>query len=107
MLDSSFIRLPDKLNSPKKGLINLRNDDNKCFLWCHVRHLNLVNIKAARISKEDKRIAGALDYSDVTFPVSEKDYGKIEDKIDICNNVFSYKNKFIQFMFLRNILMIV
>ena len=24
----------------KKGLINVQNKDNKCFLWCHVRYLN-------------------------------------------------------------------
>ena len=25
---------------PKKGLINLKNDDNECYRWCHIRHLN-------------------------------------------------------------------
>ena len=93
LLGISFIELPDKLNNPKKGLINLQNDDNKCFLWCHVRHLNFVNKHATRISKEDKRTASTLDYSNVTFPVSEKDYGVIEDKNSICVNVFSYENK--------------
>ena len=92
LLGSSFIEFPDKLNNPRKGLINLRNDDNKCFLWCHVRHLNLVNSHATRISKEDRRIADILDYSDVTFPVSEKDYGVVEDKNGICINVFSYED---------------
>ena len=90
-LGSSFNELPDKLNNPKKGFINLRNND-KCFLWCHVRHLNLINTHATRISKKDRRIASTLDYSDVTFPVSEKDYGVIEDKTSICVNVFSYEN---------------
>ena len=27
-----------ELKSPRKGLINIRNKDEKCFLWCHVRH---------------------------------------------------------------------
>ena len=31
LLGSSFFELPKELNNPKKGLINLRNDDNKCF----------------------------------------------------------------------------
>ena len=35
----SYIPLPKELRNSKKGLINLQNDDNKCFLWCHVRHL--------------------------------------------------------------------
>ena len=52
----------------------------------------MVSSQAARISREDKRIVSTLDYSDVTFPVSEKGYGVIEDKNSICVNVFSYEN---------------
>ena len=35
--------LPVELRSPRKGLINIKNKDKKCFLWCHVRHINLLN----------------------------------------------------------------
>ena len=38
---SSYIDLPVELRSPRKGLINIKNKDEKCFLWCHVRHINL------------------------------------------------------------------
>ena len=37
---SSYIDQPDELENSKKGLINIKNKDNKCFRWCHVRHLN-------------------------------------------------------------------
>ena len=37
---SSYIDLPVELKSPRKGLINIKNKDEKCFLWCHVRHIN-------------------------------------------------------------------
>ena len=37
---SSYIELPTKLRSPKKGLVNIKNEDNECFRWCHIRHLN-------------------------------------------------------------------
>ena len=37
---SSYIDLPVELRSPRKGLINIKNKDKKCFLWCHVRHIN-------------------------------------------------------------------
>ena len=37
---STYIKLPKELNHPMKGLINIQNDDSKCFLWCHVSHLN-------------------------------------------------------------------
>ena len=63
-----YIELPDKLSHPKKGLINIRNDDNKCFLWCNVRHLNLIENHSTRINKQDRKIDDDLD-SDVDFPV--------------------------------------
>ena len=33
----------------KKRLINIRNEDKKCFLWCHVRHINPLNEHPERI----------------------------------------------------------
>ena len=30
--ESTYIKLPKELNHPMKGLINIKNDDNKCFL---------------------------------------------------------------------------
>ena len=84
--------MPDELKHPKKGLINIKNKDNKCFLWYHVKHLNLVDDNSSRISKTDRKIADTLDYSDINFPVSEKDYSKIEDKNSININVYSYDN---------------
>ena len=53
LIGSTFIELPDKLKHSKKGMINIRNND-KCFLWCHIRHLNLVKKNPQRITKEDK-----------------------------------------------------
>ena len=37
---SYYMNLPVELRSPKKGIINIKNKDQKCFLWCHVRHIN-------------------------------------------------------------------
>ena len=37
---SSYMNLPVELRSPRKGLINIKKKDEKCFLWCHVRHIN-------------------------------------------------------------------
>ena len=99
---SNHIELPDELNHPKKGLINIRNNDDKCFLWCHVRHLNLVDNHSTRIIKEDRRIADTLDCSDINFSVSEKDCSKIEDKNGININVFSYDNKTVYPIYISN-----
>ena len=95
LVGSSFIELPRELKNPKKGLINLCNSDNKCFIWCHVRHLNPVSDNASRIKRVDKKVASTLDYGRVEFPVKVKDVGVIEDTNEICINVFSYEDKIV------------
>ena len=36
-----------------------------------------------------------IDYADIKFPVSKKDYSKIEHKNNICINVFWYGNELV------------
>ena len=40
----SYLKLPIELRSTKKGLINIKNNNQKCFLWSHVSHINPVKI---------------------------------------------------------------
>ena len=40
--ESSNVELPNRLKNSKRDLINIKNDDNKCFLWFHVWNLNLL-----------------------------------------------------------------
>ena len=53
---STYIELPRRLRNSMKGLINIKNNDNKCFLWCHIRHLNPLKIHPERIIKADKNM---------------------------------------------------
>ena len=69
---STYSELPSELIYPVKGLINIKNDDNKCFLWCHVRHLNCEGVKLRRITKKDREIAKGLNYSGVNFQFQRK-----------------------------------
>ena len=92
---SSYMDLPVELRSPRKGLINIKNKDKKCFLWCHVRHINLSKEHPERILKTDKKIAEKIDYDEIEFPVQEKDFSKIEMKNNICINVVGYENKLV------------
>ena len=93
MSGSSYAKLPAELRSSKKGLINIKNNDQKCFLWCHVKHINPVKIHTERITREVKKLANDLDYDGIEFPVREKDFSKTEKKNNICINVFCYENK--------------
>ena len=73
MSGSSYVDLLVELKRPRKGLINIQNKDQKCFLWCHVRHINPSKEHPERIKKTDKKIAEKLDYDRIEFPVQEKE----------------------------------
>ena len=75
-MGSSYIELPSKLKDPKKGLINIKNNDNKCFLWYHIRHLNPVKTHSEKIRRADREVVDNLDYKGIEFPVSKKDHKK-------------------------------
>ena len=85
--------MPIKLKHPKKGLINIKNNDQKCFLWCHVRHINPLKEYPERMTRIDRKIACSLNYVEIKFPVEEKDFEKIEVQNNICINVFFYENE--------------
>ena len=89
----SYIPLPKELQNNLKGLINLKNEDNECFRWCHIRHLNPQEVHPDHIKKTDKKMVQELNYQGVDFPVSLKDYNKIEEQNNININVFGYENK--------------
>ena len=88
---SSYIDLTIELRSPRKGIIDIKNKDKKCFLQCHVRHINPSNEHPERIFKNDKEIAKKLNYDGIEFPVQEKDFNKIEVNNNIFINVFGYE----------------
>ena len=93
MRGSSYIKLPQELRNSAKGLINMKNEDNQCFRWCHIRHLNPQDKCPQRIKKVDKPFIENLDYSGIEFPVTTKQYNKIEKQNNININVFGYEDK--------------
>ena len=93
MSGSSYIQLPSELRNGKKGLINLKNMDNECFRWCHIRHLNPQDKDPQRIKKTDKQYIEKLDYSGIEFPVNVKQFNKIEKQNKINISVFGYEEK--------------
>ena len=74
-------------------MINIKKNDQKCFLWCHVRHINPIKMHPERITQKDKEFINDLNYDGIEFPVSEIFFSKIETKSNICINVFCYENK--------------
>ena len=89
---SSYMELPTELRNPKKGLINIKNKDDECFRWCHIRHLNPQTEHPERIKKEDKKMINELNYDGIDFPLSQKHYNKVERQNSIRINVFGYED---------------
>ena len=55
LIGSTYIEFPNELKYSRKGLIKIQIDDNKCLLWCHIIHLNLIDKNPQRITKEDRK----------------------------------------------------
>ena len=55
LVESSYIDLPIEIKHPRKGLINIKKQWSKVFLWCHVRHINHVKDHPERITRVDKK----------------------------------------------------
>ena len=52
-----------------------------------------------RMTKADRKVVNDLDYVNIKFPVSKKDYSKIEQKNSICISVFCYEIWFLLFIY--------
>ena len=76
-----------------KDLLNIKNRDNECFKWCHIRFINPTNSHPERINKQDKKIAYTLDYRGINFPMKARDYELVEERFNINVNVFGYENR--------------
>ena len=96
---SELNKIPD-LFLNKRSLLILRNNDNKCFLYCYIREiLNPITRNRLRITKRDKELADEIiNETNLNFDnVSISEIDKIEKKLKVNVNVFScnknYKNK--------------
>ena len=87
---NSYLPLPEELRHSKKGLINLKNEDNKCFMWCHNRHLNPLKVHPEKITGLDRESVKKLDYSGITFPVTVNQINQIEKQNKINIYLFGY-----------------
>ena len=84
-----------ELRSPKKGGINIEKRDQKCFLCCDIRDINLSKKHLETIKRMIKRLLKMLTMMEFVFPVQEKDLNKVVVKNNKCINVFGYENRLI------------
>ena len=81
------------MRNPNKVLINIKNNDQKCFLWHYIRHINPVKIHPKRTMQKDKEFVNDLNYEGIKLSMSGNDFNKIETKNNLYMNVFCYENK--------------
>ena len=91
MIGSTPIELPDKLKNQIKGLINIKNNNNKCFLWCRIRHLNPLKIHPERITKVDKKLLKIFIMKELNSLFLKKIIAELKDKIIFASMYFVMK----------------
>ena len=74
---NTWIPLPKEL-ADKKSIINMKNKDNKCFMWCVKRALNPTNNHPERIDKELIEKEDDLNMKGIEYPVNLKDIDRFE-----------------------------
>ena len=89
----SYIDLPKELKN-KNAIINMKNDDNKCFLWSALRALNPKDKNAERIDKDLKSKEDTLNMEGITYPVDFRNIDRFEKQNpDISITVFGYNKQ--------------
>ena len=68
---SSYIPL-DPYIANKKAIINMKNEDDKCFMWCVLRALYPKNDHPERIDKDLKSKQDIINMNGIHYPVSLK-----------------------------------
>ena len=73
----SYMELPEYLKN-KKAIINMKNQDDKCFLWCVLRVLNPKNNHPERVDKDLINKQDTLNMEGIRYPVSLRDIDRFE-----------------------------
>ena len=73
---SSYINLPDWIKN-KKAIVNIKNNDDKCFLWCILRYLHPKESHEEKI-KDLEKYEFSFNTKGITFPMKLKDISKFE-----------------------------
>ena len=73
---SSYIPLPDWIKN-KKAIVNIKNKDDKCFLWCILRYLHRKERDEERI-KDLEKYEFLLNTKGITFPMKINNITKFE-----------------------------
>ena len=89
---SQYIPLPTEI-AKSRSIINIQNQDEKCFLWSILAHLHKFDDNPHRVQKY-KQYENEINMTDIPYPVKVKDVPKFEKQNDISVNVFGYESNY-------------
>ena len=75
----SYMELPPELKN-KKAIINMKNQDEKCFLWSVLRALNPKNKDNERVDSDIKSKEDTLNMQGIQYPVSFRGIDRFESQ---------------------------
>ena len=73
----SYIELPQELKN-RKAIINMKNQDDKCFMWSVLRALNPKDNHPERIDNDLKNKVDTLNMEGIQYPVSLRGIDRFE-----------------------------
>ena len=86
----SYIDLPKALKN-KKAIINMKNEDDKCFMWSVLRGLNLKDKNNDRIDEDLKSKEDTLNMKGIKYPVDFQGIDRFESQNpDISISILGY-----------------
>ena len=88
---NTYVDLPKHLKK-KRAIINVKNNDDFCFVWSVLAALYPPKFHAERIEQYRKHF-NELNISGINFPMQIGDIHKFERKNDLCINVYEYKKE--------------
>ena len=93
MRGSSYLLPPDKV-SLTKAVVNVKNKDDKCFMWSVGRALNMVDVHPERITPLLRKQVEELDWSAIKFPLEpyKKSIDKFEEANDVSVCIFGFED---------------
>ena len=93
MRGSSYLPLPDKVRLTK-AVGNVKNKDDKCFMWSVGRALNMVDVHPERITPLLRKQVEELDWSAIKFPLepNKKSIDKFEEANDVSICIFGFED---------------
>jgi hypothetical protein len=100
---SSYVELPDRIRLTK-AVINIKNEDNRCFEWCIARADNPKDVHPERIGDLKKILEqNKYNFDGIEFPVKITDVPKFEKLNNRSINVFTCTKKgVVQPLYLSN-----